>query len=204
MGGQRLDPVIGGQDGQGLLVIGLARTDQALGLGGAVQAGQQGFGAGEAQIGIAPRQRRKRLKFVVFHRLDHIRIDAGDIGGGAEGAVVHVAAGAPGDLGDLGGGQRARAASVELAQAGEGHMVHIHVEPHADGIGGDDVIHLARLIKPDLGVAGAGTERAQYHRRAAPLPPHIFGHGIDFRRRKGDHGGAGRQPVQLFRPGIGQ
>ena len=40
------------------------------------------------------------------------------IGRGAEGAVAHVPAGAPGDLGDLGGRQPARPAPVELGERG--------------------------------------------------------------------------------------
>jgi hypothetical protein len=39
-------------------------------------------------------------------------------------------------------GGAARAA-VELPQAGEGDVVDIHVEAHADGVGGDEVVDLA-------------------------------------------------------------
>ena len=45
--------------------------------------------------------------------------------------------------------------AVELVQLGEGDMVHIHVQPHADGVGRDQIIDFAGLIERHLGVAGA-------------------------------------------------
>ena len=68
----------------------------------------------------------------------------------------HAAAGAARDLGDLRRAQPARRVAVELVQLGEGDMVHIHVQPHADGVGRDQEIDLAVLIERHLGVAGAG------------------------------------------------
>ena len=49
-----------------------------------------------------------------------------------------------------------RAPAVELAQAGEGDMVDVHVEPHADRVGRDQEVDLAGLEQFDLRVAGAG------------------------------------------------
>ena len=86
------------------------------------------------------------------------------LGGGAEGAVAHAAPGAAGDLGHLGRGQPPRPVAVELAQAGEGDVVHVHVQAHADGVGGDQEIDLLVLVQRHLGVAGA---RAT----GAPSPP---------------------------------
>ena len=96
--------------------------------------------------------------------------------------------GAPGDLGDLGAGQVTQAPAVELAKCGEGDVIDIHVESHADGVGGDQVIDLAGLIEPDLGVARARAERAQHHRRPAALAAQGIGEGIDIAGREGhDH-----------------
>ena len=39
----------------------------------------------------------------------------------------------------------ARAPAVELAQAGEGDMVDVHVQAHPDRVGGDEKIDLAGL-----------------------------------------------------------
>ena len=97
---------------------------------------------------------------MVLDRLDDLGIELVELGRGAERAVAHVAAGAAGDLRDLGRAEAARRAAVELDDAGEGDMVQIHVEAHADRVGRDQVIDLARLEEPDLRVpARAGSRR---------------------------------------------
>ena len=88
-------------------------------------------------------------------RRDDIRVEIGRVAGDAEGAVPAKAAGAAGDLANLLRIEAARAPSVELAQSGERHMVDVHVEAHADCVGRDQEIDLARLEKLDLRVAGA-------------------------------------------------
>src|SRR3546814_4454952 len=77
---------------------------------------------------------------VILDRFDQFFAQRTDLAGGAEGAVAHVAPGAPGDLADLRRRQAAPAAAVELLQLGEGHVVDIEVESHADGVGGDQVV----------------------------------------------------------------
>ena len=96
------------------------------------------------------------IKLVVFNAVDDIVAQRGGIARDAERAVVHVPAGAACDLGDLGNFQRPVLLAVEFGGRGKGHMVHIHVESHADGVGGDQKINVAGLIKRDLCVAGAG------------------------------------------------
>ena len=144
----------------------------------------------KSSVGVAPEQRRERLEVVALDRLDRLGRRAADAGGGAEGAVVHVAAGAAGDLADLGAAQAARHAAVELAQAGEGDVVDVHVEAHADRVGGDQIVDLARLVHGDLGVAGARAQRAQHHGGAAALAPDDLGEGIDVGGGEGDDGAA--------------
>ena len=58
-------------------------------------------------------------------------------------------------------------AAVEFAKAGEGNMVDIHVQAHPDRVGGDQVIHLARLIQLDLRIARSRRQgrRARLRRR---------------------------------------
>ena len=90
-----------------------------------------------------------------------------------------MAAGAPGDLAELGRRQIAVALPVEFADAGEGDMIEVEIEAHADGVGGHQEIDVAVLVERDLGVARARAERAEHHRGAAPLPAHQFGDGID-------------------------
>jgi hypothetical protein len=58
-------------------------------------------------------------------------------------------------LRQLGIFQIAQFASVEFAQIREGHAVHVHVQPHADSIGGHHVINFAGLIKGHLRIARA-------------------------------------------------
>ncbi len=94
--------------------------------------------------------------------------------------------------------------TVELGDAGEGHMLQIHIQPHADGIGGDHVIDLARLIEIDLGVARARGEGAEHHGTAAARAPHLFGQGVNIGGGKGDDGRPARQARQFLRPGIGE
>ena len=104
---------------------------------------------------------------MVFHRLDERRVERPDVNGGAERAVVHVAPGAARDLRHLGRAERALAAAVELVQRGEGDVIDVHVEAHADGVGGDHVVDIAGLVERDLGVARARAQGAQNHGGAA-------------------------------------
>ena len=53
------------------------------------------------------------------------------------------------------GAEPARAMAVELPQAGEGDMVHVHVQAHADRVGGDQEVDLLVLVERHLSVAGA-------------------------------------------------
>ena len=83
-------------------------------------------------------------------------------------------------------------------------MLDIHVEPHADRIGGDEIIDLARLVHCDLRIARGGAQRAHDHRRAASETPQHLGHGIDLFGREGDDRAARRQARELLDPGIAQ
>ncbi len=122
----------------------------------------------------------------------------------AEGAVALMAPGAAGDLRHLGDAQPALAVAVKLAQRCERDMRHIHIQPHADRIGGDEIIDLARLEHRHLGVAGARGERAHHHRRAAAQPPQHLGDRIDFFSGEGDDHRSLGQPRKLARAAIAQ
>ena len=118
--------------------------------------------------------------------------------GGAEGAVAHGAAGAAGDLRQLGGIQIAELIAVELAVGGEGDVIDIEIEAHADGVGRHQVVDVAGLIERDLRIARARRQRAEHHRGAAALAADQFGDGVDFVGREGDDGRAARQPRELL------
>ena len=91
---------------------------------------------------------------------------------------------------ELGGGQLAVLVAVEFAVGGEGDMVEVEVEPHADRVGGDEEVDVAGLEQLDLLVAGARAKRAEHHRGAAALAADQLGDRIDLVGREGDDGRA--------------
>ena len=153
---------------------------------------------------IAPFGGHDGWKDMAFDRRDEVGVDIGRVAGDAEGAILAKPPGAAGDLGDLLGMEPAHAPAVEFAQARESDMVDVHVQAHADRVGGDQEIDLAGLEQLDLGVAGARTERAHHHRRAAALAADEFGDGVDRVGGEGDDGAAPRQAGQLLRARVGQ
>ena len=104
--------------------------------------------------------------------LDDLRLRQLAPVGDAEGAVIRVAAGAAGDLRHFSRGQAAHLAAVELHVRSQRHMVQVEIQPHADGIGRHQEIHIAILVELDLGIAGARAEPPHHHRCAATLAPH--------------------------------
>jgi hypothetical protein len=199
-----LDVVAGGQLAQHDLVQGLVRQLQPVPVRRPRQRAHQVGEGGEIQPRRAPFGPLHRLEAMGLHRLHQILVHLVAIAGDAESAVALIAARPPGDLAHLLRIEVAHALAVELAQAREGHMVHVHVQPHADGVGGHQKIHLARLIKRHLGVAGAGTQAPHHHRGAAPLAADQLGDRVDLVGAEGDHGGAPGQAGQLLGAGVGQ
>ncbi len=200
-----------------LLHVGVARRDlQRHLVGGERRAGEARFArqrverGGEArqrsrvEVRAAPLQHPHGVEAVVLQRLHQLAVEGQAAAGGAEGAVAHVAAGAPGDLPELGRVQAPVVPAVELLVGGEGDVVDVEVEAHADGVGGDDVVDVAVLVEVDLRVAGARRQRAQHHGGAALLPSQPFGDGVDLLRREGDDGRAARQARDLLLAGEGE
>ncbi len=162
----------------------------------------------EPWFGVAPEQPGERGEAVFLDRpyflVGELGIQPAGSGQGAEGAVALMAPCPAGDLGHFGSGQAAMAHPVELGQAGEGNVVHIEVEPHADGIGCHEIIDLARLEQGNLAVARFGGKRAHDHRRTAAEAAQHFGHGIDLLGRECDDGAARGHPRKLLRPGMAE
>ena len=71
-------------------------------------------------------------------------------------------------------GQRA----IEFDRSSESDMVNVHIQPHADRVGGDEIINVSGLIQLNLGIAGAGGQASHDNGGAAPLTPYHFGDGI--------------------------
>ena len=198
------DPVILGQRPQRGLVQAFLGQLQPLPAGG------PGEGAHEVREGRIVQRRRPplgpldRLIGVGLDSLHQVLVHLRRLPRHPEGAVGAIAPGAAGDLADLLGGQPAGPAPVELAQAGEGHMVHVHVQAHADGVGGHQEVHLPGLVQGHLGVAGAGRQGPHHHRRAPPLAADQLGDGVDILGAERHHGGAAGQAGQLLGAGVGQ
>ena len=83
-------------------------------------------------------------------------------------------------------------------------MVHIHVQAHTDGIGGDQEIDIARLVQRYLCVAGTGRQGPQHHGSATALAADDVGQGINLLRREADNGAAAGQAGELLRSRIGE
>ena len=105
---------------------------------------------------------------------------------------------------ELAGRQVAMHLAVELARAGEGHVIDVEVETHADGVGGDEKVDVARLVERHLRVARARAERAQHHRGAAALAADQLGDRVDLGGGERDDRRARRQPRDLLLAGVGE
>jgi hypothetical protein len=119
-------------------------------------------------------------------------------------SVSLVTAGAPRDLRHFGNGQPPVSAAVELFQASEGDMGHIHVEAHADRVGGDEIINLAALEHGDLRIAGRRRQCPHHDGGAALEAAQHLGQRIDLLGREGDDGGAWGQAAELGGARIAQ
>ena len=197
-GCQRFDLRIACHQRQSGCVCRVARAHQPLGGGWHVQAVEQMRERREIEVAVAPHQHPDGIKPMFLNILDLLLVQRRGLACDTEGAVIHVAAGASCNLGDLGRGQGAVVAAVEFFQAGEGHMVHIHVETHADRVCCDDEIHIARLIEGHLGIAGAWRQGPHHHGGTAAIAPDQLGNGVDLVGGKGDDGGAARQAGDLL------
>ena len=151
----------------------------------------------KSRSGLRHCRMRTGIEGVVFQRLDGFGVEGRAAAGRAEGAVAHVAAGAAGDLAEFRRVELAEAEAVEFLVRGEGHVVHVEVEPHADGVGGDQVIDVARSGRARPGRCGCGAKA-----RRAPPPRRRSGGGSARRwrrpprprRRRWRCGGAGATP----------
>ncbi|MBV6487196.1 MAG: hypothetical protein GHHEDOFH_01139 [Pseudorhodoplanes sp.] len=131
----------------------------------------QGADRAEIEFGIAPLQDLQELEGMRFQPAHQLVVERRTAAGRPERAVMGRAAGAAGDLRQLGGIEVAILIAVELAVGGKRDVIDIEIETHADGIGGYQVIDVARLEQRHLGIAGTRRQRAEHHRGAAALAP---------------------------------
>ena len=138
----------------------VADLDQAVQLRRRVETGGQRLDVGKVELAVAPAQGLERREGAVLDRLDLARLEWLAAIGGAERASGHVSPGPAGDLRHLRHAQAAMLRAVELGELGEGDVGHVHVEAHADGVGGHQMLDLAGLVHRERGVARARREGA--------------------------------------------
>jgi hypothetical protein len=158
----------------------------------------------EVEVGGAPLQNLDVVEVVALDPLHQLFVEGIDMAGDAERAVAQMSAGTPGDLGELGGVEIAELVAVELAVLGEGDVIDVEVEPHADRIRRDQIFDVALLVEFHLRIAGARAERAEHDGGTAALAADQLGDRIDLVGGKGDDGGALRQAGDLLLAGIEQ
>ena len=134
---------------------------------------------------------------MILQRIDQFRLERGAAARRAEGAVAGGAPGTSGDLGEFGRIEPSELIAVIFAVGGEGDVIDVEVEPHADRVGGDQIIDVARPEHLDLRISGAGRQRAQHHGGAAMLAADQLGDRVDLVGRKRHDRGAPRLPGDL-------
>ncbi len=145
-----------------------------------------------------------RFELMAFEGADKFVVEGIDAARHAERAVAHVPAGPAGDLAKLGRAQLAELKAVELPVRREGDVIDVEVEPHADRVGGDEEIDVARLEQLDLGVPGARTERAEDDGGAAALAPDQLGDGVNLVAGEGHRRRPPGEPGDLLRSRPGE
>ena len=183
-------------------ILGVAHAEQEGVWRLALEAAEQRQRREEVELVRAPEQLRERREAVRLDGLDEPLVERPELRRGCELPVTDVAAGAARDLADLRRRQRSRADAVELREAGEDHGVDVEVQPHADRVGGDEVVDLAALVQADLRVARARRERSEHERRAAALAAQPGGHLVQLAQREDDQCRARRQLRQPLGLGV--
>src|SRR4029079_4515568 len=97
--------------------------------------GLQGADRGKIKVRVAPLQRPDRLAAVACERLHQFGLEGITAAGGTERSVARCAACAPGNLRKLGRIELAKLITVELAVGGEGDVIDVEIEAHANGVG---------------------------------------------------------------------
>src|ERR1700752_65554 len=96
-----------------------------------------------------------------FERLRQLCLERWASAGGAEGAVARGTAGTARDLRQLGGVELSGLIAVELAVGRKGDVIDVEIEPHADGVGGDQIFDVAGLVERNLRIARARAQRPE-------------------------------------------
>ena len=128
-----------------------------------------------------------------FNRVNHFLFQRATVFSNAESPVCGMAARPSRNLGQLRRGQTPHRLAVKFQIICQRDMADIHIQPHADGVCGDQKINITVLIQLNLGIAGPRRERAHHHSCPAPLAADKLSQPIHLRGGKGDNGGAALQ-----------
>ena len=156
-------------------VIRLAGAQKLAIIRAALKRGNQRLHATKIQTRIAPFQLLNRRKPVVLDRLHPVRLKIMRLASHPEGAIFHIAPRPARNLCQLIGHKIAHPATVKFGKPGKSHMRDIKVQPHANRIGGDQIIDLAVLIHLDLRIARARAKRPHHHRSTTLLAANKLG-----------------------------
>ncbi len=110
---------------------------------------------GKIQLRVAPLQHFDAVEGVVLQRVHQFRLERRAASRRAKGAVARGAAGAARDLRELRRVEPAELIAVIFAVGGKRDVIDVEVQPHADGVGGDEIIDVAVLEHLDLRIACA-------------------------------------------------
>ena len=169
-----------------------------------LQTADQPVRAAKVQVRIPPHQLADRIEPMRLNRRDLLLVKRPRLTGHAKCAILGMPPGPPGNLANLLRVQGPHPAPVKLGGRGEGDMLDIEVQPHPDGIGRHQIIHIAILIHRDLRVARPRAQRPHHHRTAAFGAPDQLRNRIDIFNRKPDNRRPFRHPAYLFRTCEGQ
>ena len=155
-----------------------------------LQIGNQCRNVVETRLCLAPKEPIQSREAVPFDRQNFLRCEfAAFARQRPKTAVTLVPASAASDLRHFCNRQPAAARAIKFGEAYKRDMRDIKVQPHADCVSGDEIIHLARLKHRHLRISGTRRQRAHHDRRPATHPAQGFGHRIYLFDRKGDDGG---------------
>src|SRR5690606_13595211 len=127
------------------------------------------------------------IEGVGLETLNNVRIERFNPGRDAKSTVIHMPAGATGDLSQLRWRQITVVLTVKLAHGGKRNVIDVQVETHTDSIGRHQEIHIARLIEFHLRITRTRRKSTENDRRAPTLPPDQLRDRINFAGRKRHH-----------------
>ncbi|GBR06400.1 hypothetical protein AA0229_2541 [Gluconobacter cerinus NRIC 0229] len=121
-----------------------------------------------------------RIEAVLFYGIYSCGRHGRAISRSAKCTVLHATASTAGNLRYFLREERAGCCAVKFGKLGKRNMVHIHVQPHPDGIGGHQVIDFPVLVELDLGVSRPWAELPHDDGTTTSPASYDFGQSVNF------------------------